>query len=385
MRLPLSAFSLLLLLLFGCVGRVSSLPGDDESGRARNRPPPIILMSDDDGGASMADAGAGEDGAAASDARATDSATQPPDPCDGVVCGAGASCEPASGDCVCSEGFRSVGGGCEAIPAGDPAGRTTAEVCAAWSDGHVENARPAWTAGATACDPGTLTDDAYEDTVRRVNLFRWLAGLGPVTHDASEDDAMQACAVMMDQNNALSHMPPSTWQCYSAEGAAAAGRSNIALGAYTPGQAIDLYMADDLTPSLGHRRWILNDYLGQVGIGFAGRAQCLGVFDSSGGTDRTWTAYPNPGPAPIETTADVWSFHSHAFDLSAATVTLERLGTTSENIPVSVSHISGGFGPPGALAFTPPVHAAAGDRFRITIGGLAGDDIVYETEIVDCH
>jgi hypothetical protein len=190
---------------------------------------------------------------------------------------------------------------------------------------------------------------------------------------------------MMDQNGALSHMPPTTWACYTAEGASAAGRSNLALGAFSPAQAIDLYMADSGTPSLGHRRWVLNDYLGRVGIGFAGRAQCLGVFDTSGRTDRTWTAYPNPGPAPIETTQNVWSFHSHAFALSAATIQMERLGATPEEVPLSVSHVGGGFGPPGTVAWTPSVRAVDGDRFRITIGGLSGEDIVYETEIVDCR
>jgi hypothetical protein len=225
---------------------------------------------------------------------------------------------------------------------------------------------------------------AYEDTVRRINLFRWLAGLPAVVHEPSENASMQACAVMMDQNGALSHMPPSTWQCYSAEGAGAAGRSNLALGAYSPGQAIDLYVADARVASLGHRRWVLSNYLGRVGIGFAGRAQCLGVFDMSGGGDREWTSYPNPGPAPLETAVDVWSFNSHAINLGAATVRMELLGATPTEVPVSVSHIAGGFGPPGAVAWTPSMRATTGDRFRITISGISGGDIAYETEIVDC-
>ncbi len=180
-------------------------------------------------------------------------------------------------------------------------------------------------------------------------------------------------------------MPPPSWACYTPEGAAAAGRANLALGAGSPAMAIDLYMADSGVSSLGHRRWVLNDYLGRVGIGFAGRAQCLGVFDTSGRTDRTWTAYPNPGPAPIETTQHVWSFHSHRLNLSGATVRLERLGPTPQEVGVTVSHIGGGFGPPGTVAFTPAERAVAGDRFRITIGGLDGGDIVYETEVVSCR
>lgn len=44
----------------------------------------------------------------------------------------------------------------------------------------------------------------------------------------------QKAALMMSVNRQLSHSPDSTWICYSAEGAEAAGKSNLYLGVYGP-------------------------------------------------------------------------------------------------------------------------------------------------------
>ena len=220
-------------------------------------------------------------------------------------------CEPTTGGCVCNPGYSAVGGECVALPPGDPAGRTQAEVCSQWAMGHVEKSSMAWTGGPTTCDPGTMDPVAIDDTLRRLAMFRWLAGLGPVDHDASRHSELMECANMMNVNNALSHSPPTDWDCYTSGGASAAGRSNIALGSRTPGSAIDGYMSDRNTPSLGHRRWILGERLASVEIGFAGRGQCLGVFGGGGSSDRDWTAYPNQGFAPIETAQNTWSFHSN--------------------------------------------------------------------------
>jgi uncharacterized protein YkwD len=315
----------------------------------------------------------------------------PPGPCVGVTCGANSHCDPALGACRCDAGFVDMGGGCVAPPPGDPATRTQTEVCDAWRAGHVENASPAWTAGATMCDPGTMATAAIDDTLRRVNMFRDMAGLPAVSHDASRHSEMMECANMMNVNNALSHTPPTTWTCYSAGGASAAGRSNIALGYRTPGAAIDGYMGDTGTMSLGHRRWILSPRLGRVELGFAGRGQCLGVFDSSGSSSRPWTSYPNQGFAPIGMLQDpfggsviTWSFQANAISLSGgSTVEVVRV---SDGAPLTVSvYQTGGGGPPPSIAFTPMGWTpAAGQTYRVTITGTSAGDITYEVTLVSC-
>jgi hypothetical protein len=285
--------------------------------------------------------------------------------------------------CVCNPGYVDMGGGCVPIVPGDPAGRTETEVCDQWRTGHVENADPAWVEPAMMCDPGMLSRDAIDDTLRRVAMFRWLVGLGPVTDDPAQAANDQACALMMYRNGALSHMPPMTWTCFSMAGYTGASRSNLALGVGSPGDAIDLYMDDSGVPSLGHRRWVLNGPLGRIGIGFAGNAQCLGVFDMSGSSSRMWTAWPNPGPTPIDGIRGLWSFHSNRISMASATVAVMRVGDGA-TLGVSVTHPPDGYGP-STVAWQPMGWSATvGQRYRITIGGVAGGPISYEVAPVRC-
>lgn len=370
---------LVLVSLAGCTGEIERSMLERDGGSVRTdgggpRPDGTVPIEDGsmpeiDGDVPPADGGA--DGG-------------PTDPCATVTCGANEVCDPAMGaTCVCAPGFVDMGSGCVAVPPGDPAGRTMAEVCEQWRAGHVENASPPWIAGSGMCDPGMLSSVAIDDTIRRVNLFRWLAGLGPVVNNAGEHAAQQECAVMMTANSALDHMPPSSWDCYTSGGAAAAGRSNLALGVRSSPQSIDLYMDDSGVSSLGHRRWVLNGPLGRVGIGFAGNAQCLSVFDGSGSSDRAWTSYPNPGPAPIETSSALWSFHSNRSDLRSASVTVVRVSDGTE-LPVSVSHPPNGFGP-STVAWDPQGWAPeAGQQYRVTVSGFDGGPVTYVVSLVSC-
>lgn len=233
------------------------------------------------------------------------------------------------------------------------------------------------------CDAGAMDSDAIDDTLRRLAMFRWLAGLGPVDHDASNHSDWMECAHMMNVNNRLSHSPPSSWDCYTSGGASAAGSSNIALGYRTPGAAIDGYMSDRNTPSLGHRRWILGERLTSVQIGFAGRGQCLGVFTGGGRSDRDWTAYPNQGIAPLPTAQYTWSFHANHFSLGSATATVQRVSDGAD-LPVE-SYLTGGGGPPPTVGFTPMGWTpAAGETYRVTIHDTGEGDIVYETTLTSC-
>ncbi len=365
---------LLLLFAFGCEGDLSrATPMDSE--------PPLLMDARvfTEGGADVGLPDARLDAVA----DATPDAPLP-SPCDGVECRADQECEPESGECRCPDGSIEIGGVCRAFPEGDPTLRTPTQVCEAWRAGHEERARPAWTAGGDACDVGVLAPEAVEDTVRRVNMFRWLTGLPSVTDNPALRASQQACALMMDQNGMLSHSPGEGWRCYDSAGAMAAGRSNIALGYRSPGDAIDGYMRDRNTPSLGHRRWILHGRLGRVGIGFAGRGQCLQVFDSSGSTPRSWTAYPNPGPAPLATASDLWSLHSRSYTLSGATVTVSQ-EPGGEPLSVRVSHPERGFGP-NTIAWRPEGWAPTeGETYLVRVSDIAEvEDVVYEVELVEC-
>jgi len=277
-------------------------------------------------------------------------------------------------------GSGAGGTGGEEIP-------TPESVCRLWAEGHVENERVPWVPGEDVCDPGTLGEVAIEDTIRRINLFRALSGLPPVTEDRARHPMTQACAVMMNVNGALSHDPPVSWECWTAQGAAGAASSNLALGSTTPGNAIDLLMRDPGVESVGHRRWLLGYFLGKVAIGFAGRATCVRVFDDSGQTDREWTAYPPPGPAPIDMVTDPWdrpipwSFHP-ADGIEGAEVTMQKL---PEGEPVAIDSWipDTGFQIPDAIVWQPPP-VQAGESYRITITRPSKATVTYDVELVDC-
>src|SRR3546814_12342301 len=88
----------------------------------------------------------------------------------------------------------------------------------------------------------TRTDTLFPYTT----LFR--SGLAPVPLSSTLNAGAQRAALIMSANGALSHHPTTSWKCYSSSGAAAAGKSNLALSypSIKSGQIIDLYMDDEI-------------------------------------------------------------------------------------------------------------------------------------------
>lgn len=97
--------------------------------------------------------------------------------CASIRCGAGAVCEPTSGRCVCGPGFVDVGGSCAPADPGEPATRSRDAVCALWVEGHRTTATSPWTEGATECEPGSMSRQALDDTLRRFDKAIGLARL----------------------------------------------------------------------------------------------------------------------------------------------------------------------------------------------------------------
>lgn len=366
------SLAIAVLVVTGCEGVLGG-ERDDASGS--------------DGGMRDAPIAPGTDAPGADTPSATpDTGTSPA--CEGVSCGAGAVCDPATGDCNCAPGFVDTGGTCTAAPPGDPSTRSAADVCDAWTEGHRTTATASWTEGATMCDPGSMSRAALDDTLRRITMYRWLVGLPAVLDDAGRNTNDQACAIMMHRRGTIDHNPTPDWPCYTEAGRAGAGSSNLAYGTGSAADAIDLFITDAGVDSLGHRRWVLNDPLGVVGIGFAGSSTCLGVFDSSGAGDRPWTSVPNAGIAPLESIQDrfgraiLWSFHSRSMSLGGASVTMARASDGSP-LAVTVSHPPDGYGP-STVAWAPDGWMpSAGQRYRVTV--TAGSEVSYEVELTACE
>ena len=261
-------------------------------------------------------------------------------------------------------------------------------VCQRWVDDRLDLSEGGWTGDVGTCDPGDTVAPGRANALRLVNLYRWLAGLPPVTTAASLDGAAQSCALIAHANGLLSHSPPSTWDCWTELGATASARSSIAPD---PGvDAVDLYMADPgNSTTMGHRRWILSNTIGPIGLGSTSAYSCMYVVGGSGSAGADWTAFPSPGPFPIEAMtaawADVddtgWTFQSDSLNLNGAQVTVTREG---QDLPVTVVELGANYGSDQALNILPQGWVSeAGGSYDVTV--IASSETVqYTVEFVDC-
>lgn len=314
-----------------------------------------------------------------------------------MACGANSKCETTTLTCVCNPGFVSQAGACTAAPVGDPSTHTQADVCTQWKAGHVITEPSPLTASGAECDPGTLKPGGITDTLVRINMFRWLEGLGPVSDDPQYDSDAQACANLeawWDFTSTLSpHMPPATTKCYTTAGGTTAGQSNVSWGAGGPSQTIDQYMEDDGNETtLGHRRWVVNPPLNPIGIGYwakggkYGDGSCLRVFSSKGtGPSPDWNAVPPAGFAPIQMAQyKQWSFEGKLAGIAKATATVLRVEDNMP-LPVTAMPLSQGYGQE-TLSFDPMGWTVeAGKTYRVTISGLSAGNVVYDVKPVMCN
>lgn len=207
-----------------------------------------------------------------------------------------------------------------------------------------------WTGAISGCVAGEL-DAAYREAIQlRVLYFRAMAGLGgEVVLDPALHPKCQLAALMMSANKDLRHDPPESWVCYSADGAEAASRSNLALGIAGPG-AVDLFMEDpgDVNYFTGHRRWLLYPSLWRMGVGAVTpganypHAAALWVLfpPETRPPLPEWVAWPPHGYVPRQVVYPRWSFSYPKADFSSADVIMTRDG---EPVGLSVSPL----GPPG--------------------------------------
>lgn len=271
---------------------------------------------------------------------------------------------------------------------GDEELRDAETVCRIWKEGHVLDEPHPWIPGLTLCESGATTEGAIQDAIRRINMFRKLAGLPPVTEDPEYRDMVQACAVLMNANQMIDHYPSMDWTCWTNLGAEGAETSNLAIGIDHPADAQNAYMWDIGVEDVGHRRWLLGFQLGKVAIGFAGNCNCTRVLDMTGKTGRTWSAYPPAGPVPIDMIRSPWglaewSFHT-ADSIEGAGVALYRL-PDEEPIPIAPTlydtHPLSPF--PAAAVWRSP-RIEPGDSFRVVVTLPGKDPVDYVVEFVDC-
>ncbi len=275
--------------------------------------------------------------------------------------------------------------------AGSPGtgGAPSTDVCTRWKADRADMSEGTWSGNVASCMAGDLSANARANALRLVNLYRFLAGLpDDVTTDPTYDSGNQACALMMKANDALNHMPPTTWTCYTKPGADSAGQSNISSGRAV--MSVDLYMIDTgNATTLGHRRWLMSNTLGPIGIGGTDGASCLHVFNGKGKGTKAFVAWPPGGTVPLQAITrgkesldkTGWSIQSDKIDLKNAQVAVTLDGVSK---PVTVTQLLPNYGAAFAIDFIPQGWSTeAGKSYAVSVSGVA-TPISYTVNVVDC-
>ena len=260
-------------------------------------------------------------------------------------------------------------------------------LCQRVLDDRADLSEGAWDGSTATCEAGTMALDWQERALKSTNLYRWLAGQPPLALVTTAGEAMQSCAVMMHAASSLSHNPAESWPCYTEGGATAAGGSNLA--PVPAVEAIDLYMADPGNETtIGHRRWILSDWIDSTAFGSTSDSSCMKVVQGFGGP-TPWIAWPPPGFYPMEVhnvayqTIDQtgWTIQTNSVSLTDVTATVTENGSGR---PVETVVLGGNYGSKGAIKITPQGWGIVPGAHYTVSATTASDTIEYSFQAVDC-
>jgi hypothetical protein len=207
-----------------------------------------------------------------------------------------------------------------------------------------------WNGNTANCEAGTLNQDLLNKVLLRIKYYRKAAGLSNegISLDAALNAKCQQDALMTKANGTLSHSPDASWKCYTADGALAAQKGNIAIGA-SDIQNIDLWIEDNGTGNerVGHRRWMLFSRASQFGFGCTNSSGTLWVINGNGtgalpASTPKYVAWPPKGFVPRDVVYDRWSLSIPAaaypfqVDFTTATVTMTNAG--GANVPLTIEY-----------------------------------------------
>jgi uncharacterized protein YkwD len=228
-----------------------------------------------------------------------------------------------------------------------------ADVVARWHDTYFDNTPFSWSGSVGGCAAGDTTDAFKGAVLRRLNYFRAMAGLpGDLTLDSSLSAKAQQAALMMDASDGLSHAPGTSWPCYSADGAEAAGKSLLAYS-NAPTRDVGLldgYMRDRgaNNVAVGHRRWILYPQLAIVGTGDVPQANALWIVmpaEQGSAASASAIAWPPRGFVPRALADPIDRFSVSCAKANFSTASVAMRGDAGQPINVRVeSRTDNGYG-----------------------------------------
>ncbi|MDN0070295.1 MBG domain-containing protein [Collinsella ihumii] len=242
---------------------------------------------------------------------------------------------------------------------------------------------------------GSLSNETLNDALKVLNFVRYIAGVpSNVTLNSDYNEWAQAASLVSRLNNKLSHDPsqpaglPNDLYDLGHKGASS---SNLGSGYANPASSIvNGYLRDEDASNIdrvGHRRWVLNPPMGQVGFGYVGSYTAMYAFDRTGSSSCTNVAWPAQNmPVELFQSDDPWSLNvGSEVSESSTTVTLtrERDGKmwnfSSRSSDGYFNVDNGGYGMRGAIIFRPNGFSCyPGDSFTVLITGATSSPIEYQ-------
>lgn len=238
----------------------------------------------------------------------------------------------------------------EPEPDPDPVAVERARIVTEYNDNYLGSAvsNSGWTGNTTSCVAGTVPQEVHDKVLQRIKYFRRMAKLpDDITFDAAKNAKCQEASLMFSANNNISHTPPTSWSCYTSDGASAAGNSNIALGMHSSG-AVSGFIQDPGSNNVivGHRRWLLYSKAKVMGHGSTSNASAIWVLGNSSNTPNfvpDFIAWPPSGFVPGPLVYARWSCGIPGANFANANVTMKDPNNADVTLTVT-SKTDNGYG-----------------------------------------
>ncbi len=125
------------------------------------------------------------------------------------------------------------------------------------------------------CRAGTQLSGEKRKVLKELNAIRRAHNLEEVGYDESKDRYTAASALIGAANNKLDHYPSNRMKCFTQDGYNGSSQSNLSLKSgpifFAPDNfaeyVVGSLLIDDNVPSLGHRFWFLDPFLGDISYG----------------------------------------------------------------------------------------------------------------------
>ena len=256
---------------------------------------------------------------------------------------------------------------------------------------EVSTLQLGWTGNINTCDPGTISTLSLNNTLDRINYFRDLVGLpSDIIFDPILNQKCQESALMMEANGTVDHYPPTSWDCYTADGASAASYGNLAFGIHSS-DAITGYIQDPGINNygVGHRRWLLYTRANTFGTGSSLWSNVTWVIDipSFNPPFPEFVAYPSEGFFPAPLVFDRWSFSMPDADFSNTTISMtDEQGI---NIPLTIEPTFASAGD-NTIVWVPDqaylnLISSEDEKYTINISNFSIVSIFFDPIIVPIH